>query len=85
MQVCDPISVCYLVNRVIPAKKKAKLLEKEAKLAAKVQKVAAATSAGEKKTKVTKEKKEAEPEFVNTTPPGQKKGSSLDFLPYTAF
>ena len=62
-----------------------KLLEKEAKLAAKMQKLTAAPSAGEKKTKVAKEKKEAEPEFVNTTPPGQKKGASLEFVSYTAF
>lgn len=67
------------------AKKKAKQLEKEAKLAAKMQKVTAATPAGEKKAKVAKEKKEAEPEFVNTTPSGQKKGAFLEFLLYTAF
>ena len=70
---------------MIPAKKKIKQMEKEAKLAAKMQKVTTATSAGEKKTKVAKEKKEAEPEFVNTTPPGQKKGASLEFLSYTTF
>lgn len=67
------------------AKKKAKQLEKEAKLAAKAQKVTAATPAGEKKAKVAKEKKEAEPEFVNTTPPGQKKGASRQLLYYIAF
>ena len=62
-----------------------KLLEKEAKLAAKMQKVTAASPPGEKKNKVAKEKKEVEPEFVNTTPPGQKKGASLEFVFYTAF
>lgn len=60
---------------LIIAKKEAKRLEKEAKLAAKTEKVAATTPAGEKKVKVEKAKKEAEPEFVNNTPPGQKKGA----------
>jgi valyl-tRNA synthetase len=49
-------------------------LEKEAKLAAKTSKVTAVTPAGGKKAKAEKEKKETEPEFVNTTIPGQKKG-----------
>jgi valyl-tRNA synthetase len=49
-------------------------LEKEAKLAAKTAKVAANTNIGEKKVKVEKEKKQAETAFVNTTPPGEKKG-----------
>jgi valyl-tRNA synthetase len=35
------------------------------------------TPAGAKKVKAEKEKKETEPEFVNTTPPGQKKGKFL--------
>lgn len=43
-------------------------------MAAKTAKVSASTPAGEKKAKEQKEKKEAEPEFVNATPPGQKKG-----------
>lgn len=59
------------------AKKEAKRLEKEAKLAAKQAKVAAATPAGEKKAKVQKEKKEEEPEFVNKTPKGEKKGAQI--------
>jgi len=46
-------------------------------LAAKIVKVAVSTPAGEKKAKEQKEKKEAEPEFVNTTPPGQKKGAVI--------
>jgi valyl-tRNA synthetase len=58
------------------AKKEAKRLEKEAKLAAKTSKVTTSTPTG-KKVKEQKEKKEAEPEFVNTTPPGQKKGLFL--------
>ncbi|KAI0031097.1 tRNA synthetases class I-domain-containing protein [Vararia minispora EC-137] len=58
------------------AKKEAKRLEKEAKLAAKSNKVGANTSAGEKKVKVEKKKEEAESDFVNTTPPGQKKDMS---------
>jgi len=52
-------------------------LEKEAKLAAKTAKVGAATPAGDKKVKVEKEKKEAEAVFVNTTPPGEKKGELI--------
>ncbi|KAJ7600772.1 tRNA synthetases class I-domain-containing protein [Mycena floridula] len=55
-------------------KKEAKRLEKEAKLAAKSVKIAATSS--EKKAKVEKGKKD-EVEFVNTTPPGQKKDLSL--------
>ena len=57
-----------------PAKKEAKRLEKEAKLAAKTVKVTANTNAGDKKAKAEKEKKQAEAVFVNTTPPGEKKG-----------
>ena len=49
-------------------------MEKEAKLAAKTAKVTANTNVGEKKTKGEKEKKQAEAAFVNTTPPGEKKG-----------
>ena len=48
-------------------------LEKEAKLAAKTAKVTANTTVGEKKAKAEKEK-QAEAAFVNTTPPGEKKG-----------
>ena len=50
-------------------------MEKEAKLAAKSAKVSAAPPAGEKKAKAEKEKKQAEEEFVNTTPKGEKKGA----------
>jgi valyl-tRNA synthetase len=46
-------------------------LEKEAKLAAKVSK---AIPTGEKSTKAEKEKKIEQPEFVNNTPKGEKKG-----------
>ncbi len=56
------------------AKKEAKRLEKQAKLAAKTTNVTANTIAGEKKAKPEKEEKQAEPAFVNTTPPGEKKG-----------
>jgi valyl-tRNA synthetase len=38
-------------------------------------KVGASTPAGEKKAKAEKKKEDAEPEFVNTTPKGQKKGA----------
>ncbi|KAF7969993.1 hypothetical protein HWV62_25422 [Athelia sp. TMB] len=62
-------------NSKSSAKKEAKRLEKEAKLAAKVSKTPAAP-AGEKKVKEVKKEKEAEPEFVNTTPAGQKKDLS---------
>ena len=58
----------------IAAKKEAKRLEKEAKLAAKTAKVTANTNVGEKKAKAEKEKKQVEAAFVNTTPPGEKKG-----------
>jgi hypothetical protein len=61
-----------LIARVFcSAKKEAKRLEKEAKVAAKTAKV---VPAGEKKAKAEKAKKEEEPEFVNTTPKGEKKG-----------
>jgi valyl-tRNA synthetase len=61
---------------VFAAKKEAKRLEKEAKLAAKAAKAPAAAAAGEgKKAKAEKKEKEVEPEFVNTTPKGQKKGA----------
>ncbi|KIM79390.1 hypothetical protein PILCRDRAFT_792056 [Piloderma croceum F 1598] len=60
-------------NSKSSAKKEAKRLQKEAKLAAKTTKVTVSNPAGEKKAKEQKEKKEAEPEFNNTTPPGQKK------------
>jgi valyl-tRNA synthetase len=58
----------------LSAKKEAKRLEKEAKLAAKAGKVTANTTAGDRKAKAEKEKKQAEDAFVNTTPPGEKKG-----------
>lgn len=58
------------------AKKEAKRLEKEAKLAAKASKAPASAAAGEgKKAKAEKKEKEVEPEFVNTTPKGEKKGA----------
>lgn len=50
-------------------------MEKEAKLAAKTAKVTTNTNAGEKKAKAEKEKKQVEAVFVNTTPPGEKKGN----------
>jgi valyl-tRNA synthetase len=53
-------------------------LEKEAKLAAKTAKIAAGTNVGEKKAKAEKEKKGTEAAFVNTTPPGEKKGALQD-------
>jgi valyl-tRNA synthetase len=56
------------------AKKEAKRLEKEAKLAAKSAKTQS-TPAGEKRTKVEKEKKAEDAPFVNTTPKGEKKGT----------
>ena len=59
-------------------KKEAKRAEKNAKFAAKTA-TKAATEAKDKKDKVappTKTKIE-EPEFVNTTPPGEKKGNDL--------
>jgi len=46
-------------------------------LAAKTAKVAVSTPAGEKMAKEHKEHKEAEPEFVDTTPPDQKKGAYI--------
>lgn len=57
------------------AKKEAKRLEKLAKAAAK-QSVATPQNAGPKKEKKVKEKKEEQPaeEWVNPTPPGEKKG-----------
>ncbi|KAF8175785.1 tRNA synthetases class I-domain-containing protein [Pholiota molesta] len=64
-------------NSKSAAKKEAKRLEKEAKLAAKAAKAPAAAAAGEgKKAKAEKKEKEVEPEFVNTTPKGQKKDMS---------
>ncbi|KAH8827166.1 tRNA synthetases class I-domain-containing protein [Flagelloscypha sp. PMI_526] len=63
-------------NSKSAAKKEAKRLEKEAKLAAKQAKQSTAAPAAEKKVKATKEKKEEEPVFVNTTPPGEKKDVS---------
>lgn len=68
------LAQCWITDRCRAAKKEQKRLEKEAKLAAKTSKVAAVAPAGGKKTKAEKEKKEAEPEFVNTTVPGEKKG-----------
>ena len=65
-------------------KKLAKKKENEARLAlkaAKAAKAAAAAPAGEsKKAKKEKEVKEEEPEFVNTTPKGEKKGTLSSFL-----
>lgn len=49
-------------------------MEKEARLAAKTAKVTATTNVAEKKAKAEKEKKQADTAFVNTTPPGEKKG-----------
>ncbi|KAJ3482542.1 hypothetical protein NLI96_g6905 [Meripilus lineatus] len=64
-------------NSKSAAKKEAKRLEKEAKLAAKKQaKAATSAPAGEKKAKAGKKKDEEEPEFVNTTPKGEKKDLS---------
>lgn len=45
-------------------------------MAAKVTKASISTPAA-KKIKGEKEKKDAEPEFVNTTPAGEKKGISI--------
>jgi len=79
----NPRNMSYTPAGMVPApattqsptaKKDSKRLEKEAKLAAKVSK-AASTPAGEKKVKGEKGKRDAEPEFVNTTPPGKKKGT----------
>ena len=50
-------------------------MEKEAKLAAKALKQAAGANAAPKKVKAEKKKEEVEPEFVNDTPAGQKKGA----------
>ena len=65
-------------------KKLAKRKENEARLAlkaAKAAKAAATAPAGEsKKAKKEKEVKEEEPEFVNNTPKGEKKGTSPCFL-----
>jgi valyl-tRNA synthetase len=61
------------LNVILSAKKEAKRLEKEAKLAAKVAKVTPTT---EKTIKTEKEKKVEQPEFVNNTPKGEKKGES---------
>ncbi|TEB35463.1 valine-tRNA ligase [Coprinellus micaceus] len=63
-------------NSKSAAKKKAKQLEKEAKLAAKALKQAAGANSAPKKVKAEKKKEEAEPEFVNDTPAGQKKDLS---------
>ncbi|KAF6762787.1 valine-tRNA ligase [Ephemerocybe angulata] len=66
-------------NSKSAAKKEAKRLEKEAKLAAKALKNVGAAATGApsaRKVKAEKEKKEEEPEFVNDTPPGQKKDLS---------
>jgi valyl-tRNA synthetase len=56
------------------AKKEAKRLEKETKLAAKAAKVPAATEKKVKLDKAKKDGRDAEVEFVNTTPKGEKKG-----------
>lgn len=59
-------------------KKEAKRLEKEAKLAAKAAKMtvaAAAPPGADKKAKDKKDKKDEDLPFVNTTPPGHKKGA----------
>ena len=75
-------SVLRQVSRT--EKKLAKKKENEARLAlkaAKAAKAAAAAPAGEsKKAKKEKEVKEEEPEFVNTTPKGEKKGTPSSFL-----
>ena len=63
-----------LTDSSLIAKKEAKRLEKEAKLAAKAAKGGVKGPAGDKKQKEKKEKKDEEKPFVNTTPPGQKKG-----------
>jgi hypothetical protein len=52
-------------------------------LAAKTAKVIVSNPAGEKKAKEQKEKKGAEPEFINTTPPGQKKGAIISKHPFS--
>ncbi|KAF9476104.1 hypothetical protein BDN70DRAFT_995902 [Pholiota conissans] len=65
-------------NSKSAAKKEAKRLEKEAKLAAKAAKAPAGPPAGEgKKVKAEKKEKEVEPEFVNTTPRGEKKDMTI--------
>lgn len=74
-----------VLNHLSPIEKKlAKKKENEARLAlkaAKAAKGAAAAPAGEpKKAKKEKEVKEEEPEFVNTTPKGDKKGASVRSL-----
>lgn len=61
-------------------KKEAKRLEKEAKLAAKAAKAIVKGPVVDKKQKEKKEKKDVEKPFVNTTPPGQKKGASNQLL-----
>ena len=58
------------------AKKEAKRLEKEAKLAAKALKTAAAPGSKPKGDKPKKDDKDVPDDFVNTTPKGQKKGTS---------
>lgn len=61
-------------------KKEAKRLEKEAKLAAKAAKAIVKGPVVDKKQKEKKEKKDVEKPFVNTTPPGQKKGAYYQLL-----
>jgi hypothetical protein len=58
-------------------KKEAKRLEKETKLAAKAVKGPAGTERKAKVDKVKKEGRDAEVEFVNKTPKGEKKGTSF--------
>ncbi len=75
----DPSSSVVLIR--IAEKKLAKKKENEARLALKAAKAAAATPAGEsKKAKKEKEVKEEEPEFVNTPPKGEKKGTPRAYL-----
>jgi valyl-tRNA synthetase len=63
-----------LIVRACIAKKEAKRLEKEAKLAAKAAKGPAPTEKKTKADKTKKDNKNAEVNFVDTTPKGQKKG-----------
>ena len=66
--------------RQTKAKKEAKRLEKEAKLAAKAAKTPVGSAEDGKKLKAEKKEKEVEPEYVNTTPKGQKKGAKTTLL-----